>query len=216
MTDAAVGIRMHSGWGALLTVSGDVAMIEVIDRKRIVVADPNIPGASQPYHFAAKVGLLEAKKYLSNCAKVSQQLALAAIHTLVRELNSREYRIVGSAVLLASGRPLPVLPEILASHPLIHTAEGEFFRAVLWKACETLDIPVTGIPERDLDECAHAVFGKISTQVWRRISGLKSSLGSPWTQDQKKASLAASLVLAACGRDMRLREHRPSLDIDPT
>ncbi len=205
MTDAAIGIRMHSGWGALLATSGDAAMVEVIDRKRIVIADPgNVPGATQPYHFAAKMALPEAKKYLSNCAKVSEHLALTAIQTVVRELHSREYRIVGSAVLLASGRTLPTLPEILASHPLIHTAEGEFFRTVFWRACESLDIPVTGIRERDLDECAHALFGKVSPQVWRRISGLKSSLGSPWTEDQKKASLAASIVLAAYGRGVRL------------
>jgi hypothetical protein len=197
MTDAAIGVRMHSGWGALIAASGHAAIIEVIDRRRIVVVDPNIPGAIQPYHFAAKMALLEAKKYLSNCTKVSEDLALAAIQTLVLELQSREYRVVGSAVLLASGRPLPTLPEILASHPLLHTAEGEFFRAVFRRACERLDIPVTGIRERDLDESTNAVFGNASTQVWQRISGLKSSLGLPWTEDQKKASLAASLVLAA-------------------
>jgi hypothetical protein len=197
MKDAAIGIRMHSGWGALVAASGDAAMVEVIDRRRIVLADPNIPGASQPYHFAAKMGLPEAKKYLSKCGEVSEHLALAVIQTILRELHSRNYRVVGSAVLLASGRPLPALPDILASHPLLHTAEGEFFRAVFRRACERLDIPVTGIRERDLDECAHAVFGKVTTQVLRRISGLKSSLGSPWTEDQKKASLAASMVLAA-------------------
>ena len=197
MMDATIGIRMHSGWGALVAASGDAAMAQVIDRRRIVVVDPKIPGASPPYHFAAKMGLPEAKNYLSNCAKVSEHLALAVIQTIVRELHNRNYRVVGSAVLLASGRPLPTLPEILASHPLLHTAEGEFFRNVFSRACESLDNPVTGIRERDLDESAHAVFGKITTQVLWRISGLKSSLGSPWTEDQKKASLAASMVLAA-------------------
>lgn len=216
MTPVALGIRMHSGWGALLAVSGDAAMIEVINRRRIVVADPNIAGASQPYHFAAEMELPEAKKYLSSCAKASEHLALAAIGALVRELHNREYRVVGSAVLSASGRLLPTLPGILAAHPLIHTAEGEFFRAMFWRACQHLDIPVTGIRERDLDECAHAVFGTVTTQVWRRISGLKSSLGSPWTEDQKKASLAASIVLAACECGVRLPEERPSLGIDLT
>jgi hypothetical protein len=159
MTGAAIGIRMHSGWGAFLVAAGDPVMIEVIERKRIVVADPNIPGASQPCHCAAKMGLPEAKKYLSHCAKVSEQLALAAVDTIVRELHSRGYRVICSAVLLASGRPLPTLLEILASHPLIHTAEGEFFRTVFWRTSERLDIPVTGIRERDLNECAYAFSG---------------------------------------------------------
>jgi hypothetical protein len=207
---------MHSGWGALVAASGDASTLEVIDRRRIVVADPNIPGATQPYHFAAKMGLPEAERYLSNRARVSEHLAVAAIQTVVRELHSREYQVIGSAVLLASGRPLPTLPEILASHPLLHTAEGEFFRTVFWRASERLGIPVTGIRERDLDECTHAVFGKVTTEVRRRISGLKSSLGSPWTEDQKKASLAASMVLAARERGVRLLEGRLSLEIDST
>jgi hypothetical protein len=143
MKGAAIGIRMHSGWGAFLVASGDPVMIEVIDRRRIVVADPNIPGASQPYHCAAKMGLSDARKYLSNCAKLSEHLALTAVGTVVRDLHSGGYRVIRSAVLLASGRRLPSLVETLASHPLIHTAEGEFFRTVFWRACERLDIPVT-------------------------------------------------------------------------
>ena len=216
MTAAVIAIRMHSGWGALVAASGDAASIEILDRRRIVVADSNIPGAGQPYHFAAGLRPEDAKKYLSHCANVSERLALVAIHAVVRELGSREYRVVGSAVLLASGRPLPLLPQILAAHPLIHTAEGEFFRTVFWRACERLDIPVTGIRERDLDECAHAMFGGVATQLCRRISGLKSSLGSPWTEDQKKASLAAAIVLAAAGRGVPLPDARPAINLDLT
>ncbi|HEX4167768.1 MAG TPA: hypothetical protein VHZ55_20075 [Bryobacteraceae bacterium] len=197
MKDAAIGVRMHSGWGALLVVSGQAATLEVIVRRCIVLADPNRPGAVQPYHFAAEMELPEATNHLANSAGVSAHLARVAIQTVVRELLSCDYRIIGAAVLLASGRPLPSLSKILASHPLIHTAEGEFFRSMVWRACEHLAIPVTGIRERHLDQCAQARFGNRSAQVQQRIAGLKSSLGPPWTEDQKKASLAASLVLAA-------------------
>ncbi|MBV8866452.1 MAG: hypothetical protein JO210_13750 [Acidobacteriaceae bacterium] len=214
MKRAAIGIRMHSGWGALVAASGEGAMLDIIERRRIIMADPNICGASQPYHFAAEMPLPEAKKHISNCANRSERLAVNAIQTVLGELHSREYRVVGSAVLLASGRPLPILAEILASHPLIHTAEGEFFRTVFWKACENLDVPVTGIRERDLDQSAQAVFGKTGPEIWRRISSMKSSIGSPWTEDQKKASLAASIVLAACGGRVQLSGARPSLTID--
>jgi len=46
----------------------------------------------------------------------------------VADLRGKGYRPVGSALLLASGRPLPKLETILASHALIHTADGEHFR----------------------------------------------------------------------------------------
>jgi hypothetical protein len=213
MKVAALGIRVHSGWGALVAASGHAATVEIIERRRIILTDPSIPGANQPFHMAAKMELPEAQKYLSNCAETSENLALAAIGDVVRELHTRDYQVIGSVVLLASGRRLPALPEILGAHPLIHTAEGEFFRSSFWRACESLAIPVIGIRERDLDECAQAVFGKLANQVWRRISSLKNSLGSPWTEDQKKASFGAALFLADCGRKIPLSGNRPSFEI---
>jgi len=198
MKRAALGVRMHSGWGVLVAVSGDANSLEVeiIDRRRIVTTDPTIPGANQPYHYAASLALPESETYLANCAAVSERLALAAVQEVVRELDRRHYRIVGSAVLLASGRPLPSLAKILASHPLIHTAEGEFFRHAVSKACEGLQISVTAIRERELEERAKTAFGNAASRVQRRIASLGSSIGPPWTKDHKTAALAAAMILA--------------------
>jgi len=62
-------------------------------------------------------------------------------------------------MLLASGRALPSLQKILASHALIHTAEGEFFRKIVSESCESCHIPVMGIRERELDKQADATKG---------------------------------------------------------
>jgi hypothetical protein len=195
MKVAVIGIRVHSGWAALVAVTGDPPEIEVADRHRIVITDPQLRGAKQPYHFAAEMEIRESEEYLRNCAAVSEGLAITALRKVIQDLHTRNYRAARAAVLLASGRPLPSLAEILASHPLIHTAEGEFFRKALWKACERLNIPVTGLRERDLDEHIHAAFGRVAPHLQRRIATLRNSLGSPWTEDQKKASLAASTFL---------------------
>src|SRR5712691_2619494 len=128
MKRAALGVRMHSGWGVLVAVSGDPDALEVVDRRRIVITEPGITGANQPYHHAARLELRGSETYLANYTAMSERLALAAVGDVVRELDGRHYRVAGSAVLLASGRPLPSLSKILESHPLIHTAEGEFFR----------------------------------------------------------------------------------------
>ena len=55
MKRAALGFRIHSGWGVLVAVSGDANSLEIMDRRRIVTADPSIPGAGQPYHHAASL-----------------------------------------------------------------------------------------------------------------------------------------------------------------
>jgi hypothetical protein len=79
---------------------------------------------------------------------------------------------------------------------LIHTAEGEFFRNAVRKACERLKISVTAIRGQELDERAKAAFGNAASRVQRRISSLGSYIGPPWTRDHKTAALAASVILA--------------------
>jgi hypothetical protein len=195
MKRAALGFRMHSGWGVLVAVAGDAGSVEVLDRKRIVITDPRMPGASQPYHHAAKLGVEEWEEHISNCAAAAERLALAAIEQVVRELEGREYRIEGAAVLLATGRPLPALEKILGSHPLIHTAEGEFFRSSIRKACEQSKISVEGIRERDLEQRVKTAFGNAAGRVQRNIATAGSSIGAPWTKDHKTAALAALVVL---------------------
>ncbi len=196
MKRAAIGVRAHSGWGALVAVTNNAGTVEVIDRRRVIIIVPGTPGAKQPYHFAENLELAEAEAFIDKCSAASERLALSAIRELVGELRDRHYRLVGSAMLLASGRPLPQLSKILASHALIHAAEGEFFRRMFWKAFEDLDLTVTGVRERDLDECAHTTFGRAATRMQRQISTLGRVLGPPWTQDQKAAALAALLLLA--------------------
>lgn len=193
MKHAALGVRMHSGWGVLVAVSGEPQSLEIMDRRRIVTTEPAVPGGNQPYHYAANLKLAEAERYLANCAAVSERLAFAAIEEVIETL--KEYRVIGAAVLLASGRALPPLAKVLAAHPLIHTAEGEFFRNAVSRACERLQISVTAVRERDLEEEAKTAFGNKAKEVLDRIARLGSSIGAPWTKDHKAAALAAAVIL---------------------
>lgn len=160
-----------------MAVSDSAGTVEVIERRRVAITTPGTPGANQPYHFAENLELPEAEKFLRNCFAASKRLALAAARDVVGELLGRQYRVVGSGVLLASGRPLPLLSRILASHALIHAAEGEFFREAFSKACEGLDLSVTGFQERDLNERVQTTFGKATTRIWQEVSTLGRSLG---------------------------------------
>jgi hypothetical protein len=170
---------MHSGWGVLVCISGNVSAPEIIDRRRIAVVEPTMEGGKQPYHFAATLPLEEAECHLQRYAAVSERLALEAIREMLDAVTARNYRVVGCVMLLASGHALPALPNILVSHALVHTAEKEFFRKVAREACERCRIPVVGFRERELDEHANATFGRAAAGVRRRISDLRSPVGSP-------------------------------------
>lgn len=195
MKTAAIGIRVHSGWGALVAISRATGTEEVVERRRIEITDPKMAGAVQPYHFAERFELQQAERHIAKCAEASAGLALAALREVLGQLESRDYRVTGSAILLSSGRPIPELAKILASHAMIHTAEGEFFRHAFRQALEQLKIPVTGIRERDLQAEAQGRFGKAAAQLQKRIDAMGRSLGPPWTTDQKTAALAACMVL---------------------
>jgi hypothetical protein len=196
MKPAAIGVRMHSGWGALVAVSETSGTVEILARRRISVSAPGASGPNQPYHAAKDLKPAEAEQFLLTCFAAAKRLALSAVREVVAELRDRQYKVVGSAVLLASGRPLPPLAKILAAHPLMHKAEGEFFRRVITKAYEDVDLSVTGIRERDLEQCVQTTFGKTWTRIRKQIDAAGRTLGPPWTQDQKLAAFSALVVLA--------------------
>ena len=195
MKPVALGFRMHSGWGVLVAISGDADCPVVVDRRRIVVMDPATSGGNQPYHYAAELSPEKAEQHIKKCGAVSERMAQEAIKQVCAELSERNYRVTSSAVLMAAGRSLPSLPEILASHPLIHTAEGELFRKAVISACETHKIPVTQIREREVEERAKSAYGKKAAQILRKIAAMGGSVGPPWTADYKAAALAALLTL---------------------
>jgi hypothetical protein len=195
MKIAAMGVRMHSGWGALVVVSNQSGRVNVVARERIEVIDQKAGGNPQPYHRAKNLALIEAEKYLARCAAESKRLATCSIRGLTEDLQKRGYQLAKCAVLTASGRELPSLAGILAAHPLIHTAEGEFFRNAISSACEGLGLGVLRMRERELESSAKASLGRSAAAVVRQIANAGKSLGSPWTQDHKKAALAAWMAL---------------------
>ena len=171
---------------------------QVLERRRMSVVDGKVAGHAQPYHFAREQPLAQAKKHIVQCAAASLGLAREGLQEVVEKL-SREHRVKGASGLLASGRPLPELERILASHPLIHTAEGEFFRKAFWEACNALGISVTGIREKELEQRAQAVFRKSAGALPAELAAAAKHLGPPWGQDQKAAALAAAVVLGGAG-----------------
>ena len=103
--------------------------------------------------------------------------------------------MVGAIVLTASGKPLPALESILASHALIHTADGEHFRDALAWAGKQHRVPVARIREKDLVAQAAKTLGRSAPALQAAVTVWGKPLGPPWTQDQKLSALGAWLGL---------------------
>ena len=195
-TVAALGFRAHSGWAMLVVLAGPVADPRVLKRQRVELAEPGIPGSKQPFHAAEGLDLPEAEKLVGLCTRTSRALALRAVRGAVADLRKGGHDVAGCGLLLAAGRPLPKLAAILASHALIHAAEGELFRDVLRHAGGKCGLSVTGVVERELrGRCAQAL-GLSEAALAGRLDGWRAVLGPPWGKDEKEAALVAWLALA--------------------
>jgi hypothetical protein len=180
----ALGFRAHSGWAALVAAAGTIESVQVLQRRRIVIADVEMPGSKQPYHAAAELPFPEAREFVQTAIESSRALALEVMSSVVGALRSQGHEVAGCGVLLASGKALPELEMILRSHALIHTAEGELFRDVLIWAAKECGLPIIGVKEKDLDELS-----------LMRVGSLGKLIGPPWTLDQKYATVAALSAL---------------------
>jgi hypothetical protein len=192
---AALGLRAHSGWAALVGVAERGNSIEIILRQRVDLVDTKGGGHAQPYHAAEGLDLKEATRLVGASITGSRRLAQAALRRIIKEMESNHLTVAGCTVLTGSGRTLPALDRILAAHPLIHTAEGELFRAALIYAAESCGLPVTQVKEREIYERATADLRIPDEKLRLRISELGRSVGPPWREDQKLAMLGAWLAL---------------------
>jgi len=197
MQTATLGFRVHSGWAAAVVLCGPMDAPVVVDRRKIQLVKIFTYAYRQPYHTAEKMLRHDALKFIRGVQSDAKRLALSSRRSLQADLEEGDLKIVRSALLLASGRALPDLDRILASHALIHTADGELFRDSLRSACAACNLPLEGIREKELFTAAFSKALCVQpAALKRRIAALGKAVGPPWGQDEKFAALGAWITLA--------------------
>jgi hypothetical protein len=191
MKKVAVGFRVHSGWSAAVVVSLEKGVPVVLQRMRLQMVKTFSYSYRQPYHTAEKMELAEAEEFVAGVRAEAEGLAYEALHDLKMKLQRLQWQLDGGCLLLASGRALPEFAKILASHALIHTADGELFRAAIREACARCGVRVTTIRERELVERCAEALSLTPVEALRRAAELGREFGAPWTQDEKLATLGA-------------------------
>ena len=197
MKIAAAGFRVHSGWTSLVAVALEKGKPVVLARLRPHLVATFSYTFRQPYHTAEEMSLDEAADFLDRLRAEARRLAVAALKSAKSDVAQQGYKLTRGALLLASGRPLPELPKILAAHSLIHTADGEFFREAISHAARRCRLILTTIKERDLLPQAASSLKSKPAALTAFLQKLGKPLGSPWTQDEKFAALAAWLAITS-------------------
>jgi hypothetical protein len=194
--DAAIGLRSHSGWASLVALEGPAENPSVLLRRRIELSQ-KLP--RQPFHAAEGRPFKEAEALIRQATEETRTLASQELRQALAEVGAGRRGAIGCGLLLAAGRPLPALAQILASHALIHAAEGEMFRDALRSASRQCHLHMTEVKERELHDHATRRLGVPPADLNQRLTEWGRALGPPWRQDEKLAALVAWLALIPPG-----------------
>ena len=177
----------------MVAVSAPPRSAAILDRRKLeMIAD----GSRFVYHAASELPLAEAGRLVRTCTKLSLARAKEALKAAVEALEDRECEIVAGGIVVGN-RPLTApLESILKSHSLLHTAEGELYRAAIREACRSVGITVTEVPARELPARSARALGVPDGKVAEHLAEIGRVAGRPWAKDHKDACLAALISLA--------------------
>lgn len=198
MSGLALGVARHNGWAWFVTVAGSGEDFEVVDRRRVMLIDADQP--RQPYHHEAlRVSPREAERLLGAVRASVHRNSAVALRDTLRDLAPRG----GVALLAIDGPPHRALPErladILASHQLVHTADGEMYRSLLIEEAVALGLGVYETPRGKVLQAAAAALGSTAAEVEALTGALGAPHGPPWRKEHREAAAAAITALRVAG-----------------
>ena len=192
---AALGFRTHSGWASAVLAAGHGCAIEILDRRHVVLCDSAREGSKQPFHAAEPMPFAQAESHIELCRKTTEAMARDSVHTALTMSERHNARLCGVCVITASGRALPELATILASHALIHTAEGEFYRDAILASAKSFGLSTARLKATDAASHVAARTDLSESAVTKALTEMGKLVGRPWTSDEKLATLAAWSLL---------------------
>jgi hypothetical protein len=190
---AALGFSVHTGWAIVAAVCGPLTSPTLLHRGRIDIAPDDESG--HVFHVAAELAASKAQTHIDKCLKASKGASRSALSATLRNVGGKA-KVVAAAIV-ANNATLPrSLEAILASHMLVHSAEGDFYRRAILEAAKSLDLKGTLVRAKDLPEAASEALSIKSSDLPDRLAQLGRVVGRPWSRDEKDAFCAACVALA--------------------
>jgi hypothetical protein len=181
----------------MIVLGGALGDLRVLARSRVELIDANDRESKQPYHAVEFCCVEEAAGRLRGYLEVATAMAYGAIETRCTAVTERGYQVTSVGILESAGRKPSSLPSILASHALIHAADGDHYRNALSAAAERHGLRVCRIQARALEANAVSHLRLPLNAVLDTVNSLGRQVGPPWGADQKKAALLAWTLLTA-------------------
>jgi hypothetical protein len=170
----AVGICSRTGSAVAVAVDGTA----LVGRWSLDLTGDRVP--AQVWHAAANLSRPEAEALVSRAVEIVAEVATRRLRDLLADVGP--VRVVAVVV---GDHPVPEsLTAVLASHALMHAAEGQLYRDALLDAAAALGLPGVGLPRGPL---AHRLAGDLAGTV----RALGTVAGPPWRKEHKLAAAAA-------------------------
>jgi hypothetical protein len=192
---STLGIASHSGWAAVVALGNAPGGPQVLERSRVQLIDEHYPESKQPYHAVEALKIDEAARHLDRYRAQALSMAGSALRQISQNLAGHGYGLKAVGILDSSGRKGSPLRSILASHSLIHTADGDHFRTALASAAEQIGLVVHRVPAKDLEALAELRLHQPPTEMRDLVREIGRQVGAPWGADQKNAALLAWALL---------------------
>jgi hypothetical protein len=190
--EVALGFKPHTGWAVAVMVGGDARKPVVFDRCRVTLCPPDLP--RQVYHHAQSLTPARAVRAVvdvEDAVDIASDLVLGELAE--RATFHGELVAVG---IVGEPRSVPDLKHVLASHALLHLAEGELYRGALDDAAHERGLAVSLTSHKETIGRASASLGVSSSALEATLTGLRRELGAPWQADHRAAAAAALVALA--------------------
>jgi len=192
---AALGFRLHTGWAALVAIAGVPGKFQVVLRRRVELLPRGDSVPRFVYHKAAELPPPQAAELVRRAETASEESARAAVKEVLDHLHSLAVAVKAAGIPSGS-RPVPSeLSAVLRSHPMIHTAEGALFQRAVTSACQSHDLAVFSVREKEVWQNAASRWNLKEQELRQQVDGLRKSVGAPWGTDQKTAMAFALLAL---------------------
>jgi hypothetical protein len=210
---AAVGFSVKSGWAAVVLLIDSPKSPRVADSCRIELSDPALPESRQPYHAGFGTAR-DSGAELTRLVRGVRRFGRRSVNAVIRTYATGGHQLAGAGIVVGS----LIDPERIANdHIRIHALEGQLFRGVVPDAAVANTLPCSIWRERDLYAVAAERLGKSERQLRAAATALGRATAGPWRAEQKAATLAAWLVLAARNRasgSMRRGQGRRSSGVE--
>ncbi len=183
-TRCALGFRIKSGWATTVLLGGAATAPKVLDRRIILLADPDDPEARQPYHAGLGTHEARAAKAVKRLVKAVERFAHRSVARQIAGYRAAGHRVRGVGIVVGSVIDPARIPN---EHIRAHAEEGRLFRTVVERAIRACRLRARVMVEKELYVTA--------ARFRRRVAALGEHVVGPWRAEEKAAALAAWMVL---------------------